>query len=160
MRGCPGQGRPERGFVGQGQTCPQIGLWDLLAIQGSWNLDPGDPRQLGPAKTLPTVPIPRTVCTADLVPPRGVLPASHRHGKPGPGTRRSHGGLWGGGTGAGGRAQGERGRVSASRHRHGLEGRGGVGASPAADTTLALGAGTEQPFLKAAMAGTGRAVGG
>ena len=73
MRGCPGQGRPERGFVGQGQTCPQIGLWDLLAIQGSWNLDPGDPRQLGPAKTLPTVPIPRTVCTADLVPPRGVF---------------------------------------------------------------------------------------
>uniref|UniRef100_A0A667I8V9 Calmodulin like 6 n=1 Tax=Lynx canadensis TaxID=61383 RepID=A0A667I8V9_LYNCA len=50
----PSQGRPERGFVGRGQTCPQIGLRDLLAIQGSWNLDPGDPRQLGPAKTLPT----------------------------------------------------------------------------------------------------------
>lgn len=46
--------------MGKGRACPKIGPQDLLAIQGSWNLDSGDPRQLGPAKTqltlLPLVP--------------------------------------------------------------------------------------------------------
>lgn len=36
--------------VGKGQACPEIGPQDLLAIQGPWNLDSGDPRQLDPAK--------------------------------------------------------------------------------------------------------------
>lgn len=42
--------RARRGYVGKGQAWPKIGLQDLPAIQGSWNLDSGDPRQLGPAK--------------------------------------------------------------------------------------------------------------
>lgn len=103
--------------MGNGQAWSKIGLQDLLAIQGSWNLDSGDPRQLGPAKMQLTPP-PLVFCAQQLQCQRAVFsPPATDMVRLLPASGRVPGGLvgqeWS-------RARAARGWDRASEHRHGL----------------------------------------